>query len=224
MKLTFVLRHRAKVIFTVQQVSPVCRTVGHFAVRARKGVNNVRFPGRVGGRKLVPGTYYLEARTALGEVVQRVTLVVVRASDPSPRKLEALRTANVCPATTVFTPTNPFSTSPFFTGGAFSIGGSAAPDRVSRSLTPVTQSSGLGAGSSSTGTVLASAVDRTARAIRPALVGLLAVAIVLLALASLPRAAFDDARLNYVLARHRGELAALGTATFVAVVLALLIA
>jgi hypothetical protein len=47
---------------------------------------------------------------------------------------------------------------------------------------------------------------------------------VLLALASLPRAAFDDARLNYVLARHRGELAALGTATFVAVVLALLIA
>jgi hypothetical protein len=211
------------VIFTVQQVSPVCRTVGRFAVNARKGVNRVRFTGRVGKRKLVPGTYYLEARTTSGQVVQRVTVVVVNGSAPSRRRLEALQAANVCPATSAFAQGNPFTTSPFFTGGAFEMGASAAPDKASRSLTPDTQSSGLGAGSSSTGTVLASAVENTARAIRPALVALLALAILLLGLASLPQAAFPDARFNYALARHRPQLAALGAAAFVAVVISFLI-
>ncbi len=211
----------------MQQVSPVCRTVGHFAVQARKGVNRVRFNGRVGGKNLVPGTYYLEARTAVGQVVQRVTLVVVNgAAPPTRNKLEALRTANVCPTTSnpASTSANPFATSPFFMGGAFSIGATAAPDNVSRTVTPDTEASGLGADSSSTGRVLASAVENTARAIRPALVALLAAAILLLGLASLPRATFSDSRLNYVLARHRTELAAFGAAAFVAVVIAFLMA
>jgi hypothetical protein len=226
--LTFVLRHRAKVVFTVQQVSPVCRTVGRFAVNAHKGVNRVRFTGRVGKRKLVPGTYYLEARTASGQVVQRVTVVVVNGSAPSRRRLQALQAANVCPATSAFAQASPFSTSlfstsPFFTGGAFSIGKSGAPENASRSLTPDTQSSGLGAGSSSTGRVLASAVEGTARAIRPALVALLAVAILLLGLASLPQAAFADARFTYTLARYRTELAAFGAAALAAVVIAFLV-
>lgn len=200
----------------------MCRTVGQFAVNARKGVNRVRFTGRVGKRKLVPGTYYLEARTASGHVVQRVTVVVVDGVAPSRRRLEALQAANVCPATTLAR-AGTFSTSPFFTGGAFDIGAAAAPDNASRSLAPDTQSSGLGAGSSSTGRVLASAVESTARAIRPALVALLAVAILLLGLASLPQAAFPDTRFNYALAHHRPQLAALGAAAFLAVVISLLI-
>jgi hypothetical protein len=208
------------VIFTVQQVSPVCRTVGRFAVNAHRGVNRVRFTGRVGRRKLVPGTYYLEARTASGQVVQRVTVVVVNGSAPSRRRLETLQAANVCPATPL-PQASPFTTNPLFTGGASDIGASAAPDNASRSLTPDTQSSGLGAGSSSTG--LASAVESTARAIRPALVALLAVAILLLGLASLPQAAFPDARVNYALARHRPQLMALGAAALVAVVISFLI-
>ena len=209
----------------MQQVSPVCRTVGHFAVQARKGVNRVRFNGRVGGKNLVPGTYYLEARTAVGQVVQRVIVVVVNgAGPPSRNKLEALRTANVCPTTSASTSANPFATSPFFTGGAFSIGATAAPDNVSRTVTPDPQSSGLGAGSSSTGRVLASAVESTVRAIRPALVALLVAAILLLAVASLPQATFSDPRLNHVLARHRTELVAFGAAAFVAVVIAFLMA
>jgi len=211
------------VVFVVQQVSPVCRTVGQFAVQGRKGVNKVRFTGHVGRKNLAPGTYYLEARTALGQVVQRVTLVVVNGAPPSRHSLEALRSANVCPTTSAFAAANPFSTSPFFTGGAFSIGESAAPDSVSRSIQPDTQSSGLGAGSSSTGRVLASAVENTVRVIRPALVALLAAAILLLGLASLPQATFPDARFNYVLARHRTELAALGAAALVAVVIAFLV-
>jgi hypothetical protein len=67
------------------------------------------------------------------------------------------------------------------------------------------------------------AVESTARAIRPALVALLAVAILLLGLASLPQAAFPDARVNYALARHRPQLMALGAAALVAVVISFLI-
>lgn len=201
----------------------MCHTVGQFSVAAHKGVNRVRFTGRVGRRKLVPGTYYLVARTASGQVVQRVTLVVVNGSSPSRKRLEALLAANVCPATSGFAAANPFTTNPFFTGGAFSVGESSGPDDVSRSVSSKTQSSGLGAGSSSTGRVLASAVENTARAIRPALVALLGIAILLLTLASVPRTAFADARLNYVLARHRAEIAALGAAAFVAVVISFLV-
>jgi hypothetical protein len=222
--LTFVMRHRAKVIFTVQELSPVCRTVGRFVVQARKGRNKVHFTGRVRGRKLAPGTYFLEARTASGRLVRGVTLVVVTGSAPSRGELRALRTANVCAATTSSASTSPFVTSPFFTGtfgvgstGAHSVSGPAAPNAN-------TQSSGLGAGSSSTGRILASAVERTARAIQPVLVALLAISILLLGLASLPQAAIAEARLNYVLARHRTELAAFGAAALVAVVIAFLIA
>jgi hypothetical protein len=211
------------VIFTVRQVSPACRTVGRFVVHARKGVNRVRFTGRVGGRKLVPGTYFLEARTASGRVVQRVTLVVVNGLAPSSGELQALRRANVCPATNTFRTTSPFTTSPFFTG-TFGSGAPAGDDGVSRSATPDNQSSGLGAGSSSTGRILASAVERTARAIQPVLVALLAVAIMLLGLASLPQAAIPEARVSYALARHRAELAAFGAAALAAVVIAFLIA
>jgi hypothetical protein len=183
----------------------------------------VRFTGRVGKRRLVPGTYYLEARTALGELVRRVTVVVVSSAPPSRQELEALLAANVCPATSEFAAASPFSTSPFFTGGAFSIGKSAEPENVRRSLKPNTESSGLGAGTSSTGRVLASAVENTAQVIRPALIALLAAAILLLGLASLPQAAFADARLNHALARHRPQLAALGAAAFAAVVISFLI-
>jgi hypothetical protein len=56
------------------------------------------------------------------------------------------------------------------------------------------------------------------------LVALLAIAILLLGLASLPQAAIPEARLNCVLARHRTELAALGAAALVAVVISFLIA
>jgi hypothetical protein len=217
------MRHRAKVIFTVQQVSPVCRTVGRFVVHAHKGVNKVRFTGRVRGRKLVPGTYFLEGRTASGRPVQGLTLVVVEGSAPSRGELETLRSANVCPATNAFPRTSPFLSSPFFTG-TFGTGGSAVPHSVTGSVTPDSQASGLGAGSSSTGRILVSAVERTARAIQPLLVALLAVAILLLGLASLPQAAVPEARFNYVLTRHRTELAAFGAAALVAVVIAFLIA
>jgi hypothetical protein len=101
----------------VRQVSPACRAVGRFVVHARKGVNRVRFTGRVGRRNLGPGTYFLEARTPSGGLVQRVTVVVVNGAAPTRSELEALRTANVCATTSTFGSTSPFLTSPLFTGG-----------------------------------------------------------------------------------------------------------
>jgi hypothetical protein len=71
--------------------------------------------------------------------------------------------------------------------------------------------------------VLASSVEKTARAIRPLLVALLALAILLLGLASLPREAVPEPRMHFLLARHRVELAGLGAAALVAVALAFLL-
>jgi hypothetical protein len=64
--------------------------------------------------------------------------------------------------------------------------------------------------------VLASAVEKTARAIQPLLIALLAASILLLGLASLPPGAVSEPRVHYALASHRVEIAALGAAALVA--------
>jgi hypothetical protein len=71
--------------------------------------------------------------------------------------------------------------------------------------------------------VLAASVEKVARAIQPVLVALLALAIMLLAVASLPQAAVPESRANDLLSRHRVEIAGLGAAAFVAVIIAFLL-
>jgi hypothetical protein len=75
---------------------------------------------------------------------------------------------------------------------------------------------------SHTGGVLASSVEKAARAVQPLLVALLGVAIVLLGIASLPKMAVPESRAGHLLVRHRAEIAGLGAAAFVAVVIVLL--
>src|SRR6266511_336633 len=79
---TFVLPGAARVIFTINQASPACRGIGHFAVVAHGGLNRVRFSGRIHGKPLGPGTYRISARTAAGRLVRRITLVVVAGPAP----------------------------------------------------------------------------------------------------------------------------------------------
>jgi hypothetical protein len=215
--LTFVLRHGARVVFTVRQVSPVCHTVGRFSVRGHAGVNKVKFDGRVRGHQLQPGTYRLNARTVSGHAVQRAILVVLD-SAPSREQLAALRAANVCASANGSASTTAF----FSSSGATDIGGFASPEHVQRSLSPKKgepTAITLG-GDSQGGPAVASAVEKTARAIRPMLVALLAISILLLGLASLPQAALPDQRLNYALARHRIEIATFGAAALAAVIIA----
>lgn len=214
--LTFVLSRPATVVFTVQRLSPDCRTVGHFTVRGHAGLNRVRFAGRVDRRQLSAGTYRITARTGDGGSVQRVTVVVIDGSAPTREELASLRASNTCSGTDGIASTAANSTGGSNTG--------ALSEPVDRSLSPREQPSASGPTNSDSGGVLGSAaIQKTARAIRPALVALLAAAILLLGLASLPRVAVDDPRLNEALARHRTEIAGVGAAALVAVAITFLL-
>jgi type IV secretory pathway TrbD component len=207
---TFVLRHGGRVVFTVNQVSPACLGVGRFIVAGHAGLNRVHFAGVVRGRPLSAGTYRISIRTASGWVVRPVTLVVVDGPAPSPDELRARRSENVCRAGTTaaagstFRPPLELPRPPALThpGAAESV----AP-----------RGPNLHSG------ILASSVEKTVRAIRPLLVALFALAILLLAVASLPREAVPEPRMHDVLARHRIEFAALGAAALVAAATMLLL-
>jgi hypothetical protein len=216
---TFVLQQAGRVVFTVNQVSPVCVGIGRFTVGGHAGLNRVRFAGVVRGRRLVPGTYRISIRTASGRVVRRVTLVVVGGSAPSGAELRALRSANTCkgggPAA------GPASTSTT-SAGMNPLASQRVPPLPAASQ--LTAAAGLAPhGPNLHSGVLASSVERTARVIRPLLVALLAFAILLLGVASLPSEAVPEARMHDLLARHRVELAGLGAATLVAVAVAFLL-
>lgn len=216
--LTFVLPRAARVVFTVKQVSPVCRTAGRFTIAGHAGLNRVRFAGRIGRKRLEAGTYRITARTRSGRLVQRVTLVVVDGGAPSRAELAAARRADVCAAMRGAALAARGSTEASDTLGV------ATRKNVQRSLEPETGAAGPAQGlNSHSGAVLASTAERAARAIRPALVVLLALSILLLGIASLPRTAFPDPRLNDLLVRHRLEIAGIGAAALVAVAVAFLL-
>jgi type IV secretory pathway TrbD component len=195
----------------VKEVSPVCAEIGHFSVPGHTGLNKVRFGGAIHGRPLTAGTYQISIRTAVRQVVRRVTLVVVDGPAPSRDALRTLQAANTCGSGADTATTSP----------------AQPPSEANGPDTPVSQQ---GAAQSvvpsapSLHGILGSSLARTARAFRPLLVALLGLAIVLLGVASLPRAAVPDPRVHDVLARHRIEVAGLGVAALLAVALELLLA
>lgn len=156
------------------------------------------------------GTYRISGRTRSGRVVERVILVVFDGGRPSAAALEAARAANVCPA-----PTNLglFGDTSTYAQAQRQSSGTAQPSANG----PVLKSGSVPGG------VLGSTAASAAHAIRPLLVALLALAIVLLGVASLPKLAFVDRRANELLARHRLEILALGAAAFIAVALTFLL-
>jgi hypothetical protein len=200
------------VVFVVKQLSPVCRVAGHFAVNGHAGRNRIRFPRRGSKLQLDPGTYRITARTRAGQLVQRVTVVVVEAGTPTRGQIIAARAANVCSLAAASGSTGASNTINLTSSPQ----GSFAPAQPSASGPNET-------GNSHSGSVLGSTVERAARAVRPVPVVLLALAILLLAVASLPRPALVDSRANAILTRHRMEIAGAGAAAFVGVVIALLL-
>ena len=205
-------------IFTVNQVAPRCLGVGHFSVVGHAGLNRRRFSSRMHGQPLAPGTYRIAARTASGRLVRRVTLVVVSGSAPTPDELLAARAANTCSAA----PRSTAATGSSAAAGPTSLPSQSFPPPLDRQSG---QAGGLPSprGGNPNAGVLAQSIQKTARAVRPYLVALLALAIALLGMAALPRVAVPDSRVNYLLARHRVELAGLGVAALVAVAIALLL-
>jgi hypothetical protein len=197
------------------QVSPLCRALGHFSYVGHAGFNRVRFDGRLGRRELDPGTYKISARTRSGRTIPRVTLVVVE-SAPTAGELAAARAANAC----VGLATASASTAASSTGTAVNA------ENVERSLQPRSEplAGGIpGKGANSHSGVLAASFEKTAEALRPIVVVLLAMAIALLGVASLPRTAVPDPRLHDLLARHRVDLAGVGAAALVAVTVLILL-
>jgi hypothetical protein len=200
----------------VDEVSPACLEIGHFARSGRKGLNRVRFAGVVNGTQLTPGTYRISIRTAAGKVIRRVMLVVVRGAAPSVAELRALRSANTC-SSAIATATSAAGTATATASATLRPLPIAASPQQGAAAGLVPQAPQLHSG------ILATSLEKTARAIEPALVALLALAILLLGLASLPQEAVPGPRLHDTLARHRLELAALGTAALVSVALVLLL-
>ena len=75
-RITFTLNRPGRVLFVVRGPAPSCGVAGRFSVRGDRGVNHVRFTGRVGRRNLPYGTYRVTARTP-GRAPSRPVLVAV---------------------------------------------------------------------------------------------------------------------------------------------------
>ena len=216
---TFFVPRAARVVFTIRQVSPVCRATGHFTYQAHAGFNRVRFNGKLHGRTLEPGTYRISARTGRGRTIPRITIVVVENAAPTREELEAARASNVCAGIGGAAAGTSGSTSGSESGAL------ATAEHLGRSFQPRTEplAGGLAKGANSHSGVLAATLEKTAEAIRPVIVFLLGLAILLLAVASLPRTAVPDPRFHEVLARHRVDVAGVGAAALVAVVIIFLL-
>jgi hypothetical protein len=131
----------------------------------------------------------------------------VKAGAPTRDQIIAARAANVCVLSA--------------TSGSTGASNTSSPQGA---LTPGQPSASgpVEAGNTHPGAVLGSTVATAARAVQPFLVALLALAILLLTLASLPPT-LSVSRANQILAQHRMEIAGLGAAAFVAVLIALLL-
>jgi hypothetical protein len=218
--ISFVLSKGGRVHFVVTQVSPVCRVVGRFSVRGHAGRNRIPFAGRVHGRVLGPGTYTISVRRAGGRNLKRLRLVVFESGVPSRADVAAARASDVCRAMQGAATIGRTSTGASdLTSTEDEEGQVLAEGEEPSSATAIA----MGPNTHSGEVLGASVADRAARAIRPVLVALLALSIVLLGLAALPRTAVPDRRLNDLLARHRQEIAALGAMALVAVALVFLL-
>jgi hypothetical protein len=88
-RITFTLSARALVVFVVRGPAPSCDVAGRFRVRGKRGVNHLRFTGRIGRRRLAAGTYRVVARPR-GRLPSRPVTVVLGGG---PRDAFACRSA-----------------------------------------------------------------------------------------------------------------------------------
>jgi hypothetical protein len=217
-KIVFKLRRGGIVHFVLTQVSPRCRRVGAFAVRAHRGRNTVVLRGRLHGRPLPVGTYVLSA-TVRGRPLVGVTVVVAR-SRPTARALAQARSRNACAAVLVrrvFFSTTIFRAAPTGSRGP-------VPARVQKASGPATvKAAGVAPGA---GNVLGAEFAKPASRSdlqRLFLFAACGLAIVLLGLAVLPATAVANPRLGMLVERRRIELALAGAGTLFGALLSYLV-
>ena len=218
-KVVFKLRRGGVVHFVVTQVSPTCRRVGTFSVRAHRGVNKVLLRGRLHGRPLPVGTYLLTA-TVRGRPIVGVTIVVT-ASRPTAREVAQARRRNACANVLV---QRVFYSTTVFRQPVGMRGPVAAPATTKKGSRPssVKAASAVPAPAD----VLGAEFSKPARDSdlkRLFLFAAAGLAILLLGLAVLPATAMSDPRLGMFVERRRIELALAGTGTLLGALLSYLV-
>jgi hypothetical protein len=186
----FKVRVRGTVKFFVQQVAPVCRAAGSFKVRAHRGVNRLPFYGTVHGRRLGSGTYVVWARSKKAIVFLKT--IVVGSSAPT----------NVCPSNSGGSAGGSSGSSATASGSKVGSGGSSSGKSGTRALGEPRSSGVLGARA---GKVLPGSGET-----QLVLVLVLASAILLLGLGSLPRQVIPHPGAAAFLVRRRGLVAGAG--------------
>ena len=207
----FRLPAAAHVLLAVTQISPACRVEGTFAVRGHRGVNRVVFTGRLGGRRLPPGTYRISARAPRGGAVDVATVVIVGSGKPSQGQIESALHSNGCAAQT-----------------ASRVLGAAAARAPQQTGKPGAQrqqgsdqTNGAVAGASHTQASGYTPTDSRSRVSNPLVLFTLAAAVLLLGTAALPHGVIPSARLTLAVMEHRVTIASSGAAALTAAIVAL---
>jgi hypothetical protein len=195
--------------------------VGTFSVIGHRGLNRVRFRGRVHGRPLPPGTYRINAHTVAGRRVLHVAVVVVTRA-PTSTQLAAARRANACSAAALSRFGGPALGPVLASISVPEVSGTSANEIV-RQQNPSAPAM-LGKATDDGGQPQASGLSSaeiSKHITSPLVLVTLGIAIVLLGLAALPTAAIPDPRLTDLVARHRSEVALAGAAALAAAIVAL---
>jgi hypothetical protein len=101
--LSFVLSAPARVRFTVLGEAPACRPLGTFSMRGHRGMNRMRFLGRLRGRRLPPGTYTIIPRIARrGQQRALASIAVEIVSTEQPPAAATARVRPECPRPSAF--------------------------------------------------------------------------------------------------------------------------
>jgi hypothetical protein len=169
-------------------------------VQGHRGVNRFRFNGRVHGRRLPSGTYQIGLRTKRDRLL-RVTIAISDAPGASRSAVAAARKRNACGSTAAFSP---------FLGSTF-------PPRIEGALISAAASSTRPTSHHVLGVDI-TAPRRIVKEIgkNPLALAALGLAVLLLAVAAMPRAATPGNRTADLLVRERSALV-LGGAVALAV-------
>jgi hypothetical protein len=220
--LRFRLAGNGLVRFTVMQVAPVCRLVGTFQVHGHRGINRVRFGGRVHGTQLAAGTYRITARTRSGRAIAVTTLVIVDARAPSAQELAFARQSDVCAASGVLGEAAVRGSLAAAVRTGTNGGASTIVRNQKTSAGKPSHNESLGDDNSSPIASAPLAVAEKAKS--PIVIALLGLAVLMLGLAAVPRTAIADPRVTALVATHRLELAGAGTAALLAAIVAMMLA
>jgi hypothetical protein len=207
----FQLPRAARVTLTVTQVSPACRVAGTISVRGHRGINRVPFTGRLGGRRLPPGTYKISARNRHGGAVLVATVVIVGSRKPSHAQLQTALHSNVCTT----------QTASRVLGAAAAGGPQQTQASGAQRQKGSKETSGGVAGASHTQASGYAPTNAKGRVSNPLVLISLAAAVLLLGVAALPHGVIPSPRLTLAVTEHRAIIAAAGAAALAAAIVAL---